>query len=61
MNKNFILTSYASSSAIGFVLGQLDDDNKEHVIAFGGRSLSPFEKKLDSFLKRFGTLYHSVS
>ena len=45
MSKNFILTCDASSSAIGFVLGQLDDDNKEHVIAFGGRSLSPCEKK----------------
>lgn len=45
MNKNFILTCDASSSAIGFVLGQLDDSGKEHVIAFGGRSLSPCEKK----------------
>ena len=39
MNKTFILTCDASTTAIGYVLGQLDDDEKEHVIAYGGRSL----------------------
>lgn len=45
LSKSFILTCDASSSAIGFVLGQLDSSGKEHVIAFGGRSLSPCERK----------------
>ena len=45
MSRNFTLTCDASSSAIGFVLGQLDGNGKEHVIAYGGRSLSPCEKK----------------
>lgn len=45
MSKNFTLTCDASSSAIGFVLGQLYDNGKEYTIAYGGRSLSPCEKK----------------
>lgn len=45
LSKNFILTCDASSSAIGYVLGQIDSSGKEHVIAFGGRSLSPCERK----------------
>lgn len=45
LSKSFILTCDASSSAIGFVLGQLDGSDKEHVIAFGGRSLSTCERK----------------
>lgn len=45
ISKILSLTCDASSSAIGSVLGQLDDNGKEHVIAYGGRSLSPCEKK----------------
>ena len=44
LSKKFILTCDASSSAIGFVLGQLDNSGKEVAIAFGGRSLSPCER-----------------
>ena len=40
MNKPFVLTCDASNSAIGFVLGQLDSQKMERVIAYGGRSLS---------------------
>ena len=42
MNKPFMLTCDASKTAISFVLGQLDLDNRgrEHVIAYGGRNLS---------------------
>ncbi|VDI58312.1 Hypothetical predicted protein [Mytilus galloprovincialis] len=44
MNKPFMLTCDASNSAIGFVLGQLDSQRKERVIAFGGKSLSKTEQ-----------------
>jgi hypothetical protein len=44
MNKPFILTCDASKSAIGCILSQLGDDNKEHVISYNGRSLRPSEK-----------------
>ncbi|CAC5410503.1 Retrovirus-related Pol polyprotein from transposon 297,Retrovirus-related Pol polyprotein from transposon 17.6 [Mytilus coruscus] len=36
MNKPFMLTCDASNSAIGFVLGQLDSQRVERLIAFGG-------------------------
>ena len=41
MNKPFILTCDASKSAIGYILSQIGDDNKEHVISYNGRSLRP--------------------
>ena len=37
-SKQFILYTDASDYAIGYVFGQKDDDNKEHVIAYSGRS-----------------------
>ena len=43
MNKPFLLTCDASKTAIEFVLGQLDNQGREHVIAYGGRSLSKAE------------------
>ncbi|CAC5388292.1 unnamed protein product [Mytilus coruscus] len=39
-SKPFMLTCDASNSAIGFVLGQLDSQRKEFVIAFGADALS---------------------
>jgi hypothetical protein len=39
-NKPFILACDASGSAIGYILSQLGDDNKEHVIGYGGRALT---------------------
>ena len=44
MTKPFIITSDASTSAIGYVLSQLDDQGREHPIAFNGRSLRGSEK-----------------
>ena len=38
-NKPFILACDASGSAIGYILSQLGDNNKEHVIGYGGRAL----------------------
>ena len=43
-NKSFILSCDASGSAIGYILSQKGDDNKEHVIGYGGRALTPTEK-----------------
>ena len=43
-NKEFILYTDASTYSIGYVLGQLDQNNKERVIAYGGRSLKKEEK-----------------
>lgn len=43
--KPFILTCDASDYAIGYTLSQLDDRNKEHVIAYGGKSLTTEERK----------------
>ena len=42
--KEFILTTDASGTAIGYVLSQ-KVGNAERVIAYGGRSLKSFERK----------------
>ena len=44
MNKPFILTCDASRSGLGYILDQLDENNKERVIEFGGRALHGSEK-----------------
>lgn len=44
MNKPFHVTADASNSAIGYYLSQLDETGREHVIAYGGRSLSKAER-----------------
>ena len=45
-DKPFILYTDASTEAIGYLLGQKDDQNREVVIAYGGRALTSSEKKL---------------
>lgn len=45
MNKPFILSTDASGSALGYVLGQKDDNGLEYVVSYGGRALRPEEKK----------------
>lgn len=47
-DRSFILTCDASESSIGYVLGQLDSDNKEYVIVYGGKSLTPDQKKFNT-------------
>lgn len=42
--RQFILSCDASGMAIGYILSQIGDDNKEHVIAYGGRALNNAEK-----------------
>jgi len=44
-DKPFLLTTDASGEALGYILGQLNDNGHEQVIAYGGRSLHPNEKK----------------
>ena len=45
MNKEFVLSTDASGTAIGYILGHVNSDNQEYVIAYGGRSLSKDERK----------------
>lgn len=44
-SKTFILSCDASDTAVGYTLGQKTKDNKEVVIAYGGKSLTKEEKK----------------
>ena len=43
--KTFLLYTDASNKAIGYILGQKDDEGREHVIAYGGRALQNAELK----------------
>ncbi|MEW8546122.1 MAG: reverse transcriptase domain-containing protein [Candidatus Thiodiazotropha sp.] len=45
MNEPFILSTDASGTAIGYILGQKDEQGREMVVAYGGRSLRPDERK----------------
>ncbi|CAC5379676.1 Retrovirus-related Pol polyprotein from transposon 297 [Mytilus coruscus] len=58
MNKPFMVTCDASNSAIGFVLGQLDSQRKERVIAFGCKSLSKTEQVWSTTEKECRRSYH---
>ena len=44
-SKPFILYTDASDYAIGYILGQLDDQGKERVIAYSGRSMNEAERR----------------
>jgi len=44
-DKQFILYTDASSTAISYILGQLDDEGRERVISYSGRGLKPTEKR----------------
>lgn len=45
MNKPFVLSTDASGSAIGYILGQKDENGLEYVVSYGGRALRVDEKK----------------
>ena len=44
MDKQFRITVDASQTGIGYFLSQLDDEGKEKVVSYGGRSLHKHEK-----------------
>src|SRR5208282_5786357 len=45
IRKPFILTCDASTSGVGYILGQKDEGGGEHVICYGGRGLIPNETR----------------
>lgn len=45
LNDQFCLTTDASDVSLGYILSQKDKENKERVVAYGGRSLRPDERK----------------
>ena len=45
LNRDFVVTTDASSTAIGYVLSQCNADGKEHPVCYGGRSLRGAEHK----------------
>ena len=59
-NKEFILYTDASDFALGYVLGQLDEDGRERVIAYGGKSLNKEEQKWHSNTKECYALFKAV-
>ena len=45
MNQKFIVSTDASTSAVGFILSQVGQDGREHPISYGGRALRGSELK----------------
>ena len=45
LNSSFCLTTDASDVSLGYILSQKDSNNKDRVVAYGGRSLRPDERK----------------
>ena len=44
VNKEFFLYTDSSSYSVGYLIGQTDDEGKEYVCEYGGRSLLKHEK-----------------
>lgn len=45
LNLSFCLTTDCSDVSLGYILSQKDTSNKDRVVAYGGRSLRPEERK----------------
>lgn len=52
MNKEFILATNASGAAISYIMGQKNENNREYVVCYGGRSLNAKERKWDIYSKK---------
>ena len=59
-SKAFIVTCDSSGHSIGYMLTQLDENNKERAICFGGRSLRPCETRWSISEKECLALVESV-
>lgn len=60
MDKPFIVSTDASDSAIGFILGQTDSQNRERVIAYGGRALHKHERNWPIYEKECLALVEAI-
>ena len=58
--KTFVLTCDASDRAIGYYLSQLSTDNKDNVIAYGGKSLTKEEQKYNTSEKELLAVLRGV-
>lgn len=46
--KSFILTCDATDSPVGYVLGQIDENKREYVVSYDGKSLSADQRKFNT-------------
>lgn len=60
MDKPFIVSTDASDSAIGFILGQIDEKNRERVISYGGRALHKNERNWPIYEKECLALVEAI-
>jgi len=59
-SKEFILTTDASGYAIGAILTQLANDNKEHLISCHSRTLKDAEKRYSNFDREILAVFYGV-
>ena len=60
LSRQFILTTDASSIAVGGVLSQIRDDGKDHPIAFFSKALNKAERKWDACEQELYAILSSV-
>lgn len=59
-SKEFLLFTDASNFAIGCVLSQLNDNNREHVIAYGSHTLTATERRWSTFDRELWAIVWSI-
>ena len=59
-NKTFYLATDASKTGIGSVLGQKDDEDKEHAIYYASRSLNKAERNYSTIERELLAIIHAV-
>lgn len=60
LQKPFIVSTDASNTAIGYVLGELYSKNREHVISYGGRALHKNEQNWPIYEKECLALVEAI-